>query len=64
MTIHQIKIFNNVEEANAFLAEHKVKVVLFGIEERHDYWQGGTSYPSGSICNQWTEYVLVYELDI
>lgn len=62
MTIHQIEIFNNVNEANAFLTEHGVKVVSFDIKEMHDYWHSDAGYPPGSICNQWAEYILVYEL--
>ena len=64
MIIHQIEIFNNVDAANLFLAEHKVKVVSFEVKQMHDYWHGGSGYEPGSICNQWTEFVLVYELEV
>ena len=64
MMIHQIETFNSIDEVNAFLAEHKVKVVSFDIKQMHDYWNGGSNYPPGSICNQWVEYILVFELVI
>ena len=64
MIIHQIEIFNSANEANAFLAEHKLKVVSFNIEQMHDYWPSGIGYPPGSICNQWVECILVYELEV
>ena len=65
MIIHQIEMFNSVDEANAFLAECKVKVVSFDIKQMHDYWASDSQgYPPGTICNQWTEYILVYELEV
>ena len=64
MIIHQIETFNSVNEANAFLAEHKLKVVSFEVKQMHDYWGGGQGYPPNSICNQWTDYILVYELEV
>jgi|LGOV01.1.fsa_nt_gb hypothetical protein len=64
MTIHQIEIFDSVDKANAFLAEHWVKLVSFEVKQMHDYWSGGSSYPPSTICNQWTEYILVYELEV
>ena len=64
MTIHQIEIFNSVEKANAFLAEHKLKVVLFEIKQMHDYWLNNQNRRPGEICNEWIEYILVYELEV
>ena len=64
MIIHQIELFNSVSETNAFLAEHKVKVISFDVKQMHDYWGSGTGHPPGSICNEWVECILVYELAV
>ena len=64
MIIHQIEIFNSTNEANAFLAEHKLKVVSFEIKQMHDYWLNNQDRRPGEICNEWVEYILVYELEV
>lgn len=64
MIIHQIETFNSVDKANAFLAEYKLKVVSFEIKQMHDYWLNNQNRRPGEICNEWIEYILVYELEV